>query len=33
VEHALEAALELGDEIPKSRARPAPRVPAQGARP
>jgi magnesium chelatase subunit D len=33
VEHALEAALELGDEIPKSRARPAPKVPAQGARP
>jgi magnesium chelatase subunit D len=33
VEHALEAALELGDEIPKARARPAPRVPAQGARP
>jgi magnesium chelatase subunit D len=33
VEHALEAALELGDELPKARARPAPRVPAQGARP
>lgn len=33
VQHALEAALELGDEIPKARARPAPRVPAQGARP
>jgi magnesium chelatase subunit D len=33
VEHALEAALELGDEIPKARARPAPKVPAQGARP
>jgi magnesium chelatase subunit D len=33
VDHALEAALELGDEVPKARARPAPRVPAQGARP
>jgi Mg-chelatase subunit ChlI len=33
VEHALEAALELGDEVPKAQARPAPRVPAQGARP
>jgi len=33
VEHALEAALELGDEVPKAPARPAPRVPAQGARP